>query len=785
LGISAVFRFSDDTKVEVAFRTFERFSSVLEDYTNKNFNIDLILSTKNSVEKLQLSSVPEDSSREDKVTLEFLVGEQEKAIRTFVLKEGTLRDIFNNNLIKENVSIEIHSENENRQTVSLYRGDLISRHFTSEEIEQLNTALLDIEKEKINKKKERALDRLLIRIQTGAEQTVEEHNSLAEKTSLLSDKEIKSTAQAMRIFLFDFSTLVNTEYFKVTLWSYFAMFRQFLTFPRSFGTLALFSNYFNRVYTESHVPTFFNGGYQIRFIESIKKIFPSGREYLSSLKDFETKMIPIERQYIRAATEYTYLVALKRFMIGEDSLDSLIAAGVQKHENKKSEFLPKDDITDRSNFSLDDAGKKAAFLEFFQTVLFEESMRDYLREVLAIEEGQKMTDRNILSVLKNKLKQGESLHLPRESLNDVRDRVKKMANEHNLEQDTNNTMDRFYRAFFKKYSIKRKKQMQNLLSPNTNSFMQRIYVVDSMSKDPEAMSRITRSEFTKLLIDKPIELAILLLLMSGATDGILKVLHAEPFGEQSVFYFSTYIIWAVFMVKFVLEFFADSWLKIQVDANRGLREDVENFLKKEDIEKRFAALKWFWKSSKEKGNEYMEYYKFLWKVVHSNIRPAIVLMGMAFVSTMGRFDIELLIGVLLVEALLGVGALKYKMDGSYEKFKSYALKDLIKRNIDVKKFLTHPFVQQIFIDESFKYRLKFNFWNALLVNNPLENISRLVESSGALSGSRAFYRAFTPSHNSITGGYLDRAVELASQAEDHLINFCKKAFTRNRMDTFD
>ena len=183
-------------------------------------------------------------------------------------------------------------------------------------------------------------------------------------------------------------------------------------------------------------------------------------------------------------------------------------------------------------------------------------------------------------------------------------------------------------------------------------------------------------------------------------------------------------------------------MKLQMDAGMAFKSDFDKIPEKKDLKKRSAALRWFLKNWGDKGNTMKERYFYAWRTVISNFWAALPTFTIIYYLSMNRFDTELFLGAYLFGVLLPVTALQFKMDGGYEKFAGFALRGLIKDNIDVKKFLSHPAVQKLILDQSFKDRIKFNFINALFINNLLENGSRLAQNPGTFAGSRAFFRVF-------------------------------------------
>ena len=810
VGLPVTLSLADGSKISLALQTVENVSNLISDFKNPDFNINVEVQINEGEEVLRFSSVGEKGQASD-MTLDISPQPAERAIRSFFLKQGYLTDMFQDGQLVENVFIEITGDKpaENK-TAFLYKAKLIGLHFTKQEMGLLQEALTGTKYQAI-------YDRYVVDpVIRQAQKRVKEQGDFAENTDHLSNTEI-SFLKSGQIFFFSFPSFNNTQKVMNPTWNVWFLIRSLwftVLYPHRLATLVFFSNYFDRVYGEMHQATSLNGGFRLRGTELVHKTHPTGREYLSALKEFEKEIIQVERRYLRAASEWAYLQALKDALQEDKPLDFLLNEGIRKQLGNFN-FLPSDDPIDKNNpkLSLRDgrvselyqaivsfngapkdklSRQDSLFIELYQNKLFEESIRSYMKAQLGM--SNQASDREVLKQVHAKIKAGERVAFRSESLDEIRDRVRAVSAEKNIAQKMKENMASWHKAFFEKLKVQHNRNMSNMLNPRKNLQMERFHVSKVLGKDPEAMARATRYSMVGLIIDRPIELFILLAMMAGVSDGILKMLYSEPFNERAFFYMSAYLVWAEFFIfTFVLNTLSASWDKLQIDSRSAFQSAFDKFPNKEDLNKRFSALKYFWqrgfgnKDLEGKidvgkiNNTLWENYKFSTRIIVSNFAAAFPTLALGFGLALERFDFELFLGGYISILLLGLYAILLKVEGIYELSSGYAARELIRKGIDIKKFAHHPVVQQILLKRAFKDRIIFNLINAIAINNILENSARIVENLSASDGARSIHRAFFKEGHLFTeywGKMTDSTQKIFSTASQ----LCKRAFTNNRLD---
>ena len=269
-------------------------------------------------------------------------------------------------------------------------------------------------------------------------------------------------------------------------------------------------------------------------------------------------------------------------------------------------------------------------------------------------------------------------------------------------------------------------------------------------------------------------------------QGILQILHEEPFTEEAWFHLSRYAIWTGFFAGVILESLGGVWMKVQMDSRLDTTQGFDTIPSKSNVNKKFGFLNWLKKQFMAEDNTLWENYKFSWKLILSNLPAAFLTIAVMQFATLGRFDLELFISTYLIILFPFMG-FSFKVENSFEKSANWALKDLIKKDLDLKgkdrHFLSHPAIQNIKIKESGKLRRRFSFWLALLYDNPMGNMTQIFESVHTSLGSRSFARMF------FVGGlpteywanfmdFLENKQILSSDWADK----CKSVFTNNRTD---
>ena len=804
LGLPVKLSLPDGSELDVALKTFERISSMMADFKNPDFTLNLEFKI-NEGEQVVRFSTQENVKQAHSITLEITPSPEERASRIFFLQKGYLSDMLKEGTLVDNVAIELTGQKAGTdQTSFLYKAQLMRLNFTSEDMLKLQEVLTGTQYQKL-------YDDFI-------EQTyrsVEKQHTLAETQENLTKKEI-GFLKALQIFFFSLPSFNNTQQNLNNTWNVWFLLRSFwftVMYPNRLATIVLFTNYFDRTYGEMHRATKWNGGFRLRGAEFVQGKSASGREYISALRALENQIIQVERQYLRASFEQAYLQALTDSLKEGKPMDFLLNKGVQKQLGSFN-FLPVDDPVDKNNLKLGLRDGRASeiyqaivslsgasserlnkrdslFIELFQNRMFEESMRDYMKEQLGIDKSA--NDQEVLNRVREKLNSGENVAFRLESLDEVRDRVRKVSAEKNIAQVMKENATSWHKALWEKLRVKHNRNMENMLNPRKNLQMERYYVSKLLGQDTEAMARATRYSMVQLIIDKPIELAFMFAMMAGVTEGILKPLYSEPFNERAFFYMSTYLVWANFYFNFIFSTMAASWFKLQRDAQTGFQGGFNKFPTKEELTKKLPALRYFWKHSHGKKdskgkidpdlatNTLFERYKFGWRIILSNFMASVPTFTLMFATTLGRFDMEFYLGGMFFAFLLPLVALFDKVEGIYESSAGYASRQLVKKGIDIKKFAHHPVVQQILLKRAFKDRINFNLLNALMLNNILGNSADIVENMSNSDGARAIHRAFFP-ENHIWTSYWDKMSESTQKVFSTVSQLCKKAFTNNRLD---
>ena len=808
LGLPVGFVFPNGNKIDSVLKTAERVSSIMGDYKNPDFALHFRVNINEGEESL-LFSTERKRHQKPAFTLDIIPHPEERSQRTFFLKEGYLSDMFKDGQLVDNVSFELTGERGEDHTAFLYKGFLKRMSFTAEEMENLQSALTGTRYQKI-------YDTFLIdplsrkAEQIAGQEVIREMSSLEKINNKI--KKLSTNLKALRMFILSTPTFNNTQSFLNNVWNNWFLLRSLwynVFYPHRLATLMFLPNYLRIIYGEKHTPTPYNGGNRLLFKNLAKKLYPSGREYLSALKEFEKQIIPVERMYLTASAKHAYLVALQSSLKEGENYGALLSAGLQKRTGN-FEFLPTDEMADKqiseldfrdprvsesyqaiissTSQSKDSLNRKQSFyIELVQNRLFEESMRAYIKEQYGLTGD--MGDRQILRQIQDSMRRENFPELRVEDMHEVQNRVRTIAREKNVAQSIKNNIESWHKGLLEKLSVKHKKVMKNMLNPYKNLQMERYHVSKIMGKDTEAMARASRYAGVRLLIDKPLELSILLLMMAGITSSILKPLYSEPFSERAFFYMSVYLFWVGFFGGYMIEMMAATWDKLQTDAKLAFSNAFGRLPEKADLEKRFSALRYFAKNSHNIGkqdpelkeNTIWERYKYGWRVILSNIPASIPTMLIMMLPFMGRFDMEAYIGGYVLFILLPILATSFKIEGIYEISAGYAARHLMRLGVDVKKFLHHPVIQQILLKDAFKDRIRFNLLNALTFDNLVGNGTTIMENVSAFPGSRVIHRAFFSEAHIVTE-YWDKLTEHASNMFSGVSDFCKKVFTNRRLD---
>ena len=798
LGLPVEIQKTDGKTAQAVLLLNMRWLDLAEAYKGSSRNnIDLKIYS-NQAPIITLQASPQILQRADteKIKLILKPSEKETVTRTFVLLDGNLTELFKTDsdsfVLKEKLSARLTIKNKAGEIITSAEGVLSPVHFSEEDLERVQTALNEIKEEKAEKSFLRKIIRRAESNQKAMAKLIAFFRNL---------KQIDSVGKAMLHF-FSYANWTNTFQFFIKIWNGWFIARSALIVAPVTGFKALFyEEYFNRINTQRHKATLFNGGYNLRVPKRFKGIGTlvdktSGKTYLQALKSFEEQIIPIERQYIRASAEEAYYLALDMYMKEpkhKDQIGSIIRSGVVRSAGGKAEHGLEDDKLSNFQLNLSDASKKSRlFFELYQKMLFQESMKDFLTEKAGLSDLS-FSEKEIKENVVNRLYKGEDINLEEtESIQDVRKRVKEVSIRLNLNEETEKAMNSFYKKFFEKWAIRRERKAEKFLNPNKSMQMERYEISKQAQNDPEALARTTRAELAEMIIDKPIEIFFLFLILAGADYALLQVVQEERFSETALFHLSRVAVWQGFMANLFISILANSWYKVQMDSRLAAQGGFDKIPTMEDVKKRASALKWYWTQFTAKKNSFKKNYNYVWLVAYANFTAALPTFALIYWVTLGRFDADLFANGYIWIAL-GASALFYKMENGYEAFANFSLKELIKKGFDFKEkdkqLLSHPDILAYKMKRANQLRRNYNFLNAFFLNNLIENLMIIMGTIKSSAGSFGLVRQFSGFPFSFTGGTLTQyAANLFDIAERNGIlpqsvaESCKNAFTNNRTD---
>ena len=826
-GLPMEIHLQDGSIVKGLFQVGIRWAEILKDYGNKDYSIDWTINIHDAgeveekglnkarivsfVKMTSFVDVPEvQSETQQKVDLVFQPSHnnEESVSRTFVLVEGDLSELFKKVRRKthlvdnNNLSIELNGIKGVQDFAFGYQGGLIDGDFSEKEERFIKENLEDVYTEARNF----LIRRMIRRVRNIFSKTNE---LVAESEDVLSETQINSVGQAL-VYFFSYPNWAYTFTTTAYIWNYYFLYRSFAMAPRVGIKSLWYQNYFDRIYNERHRATVINGGRTSRLGAGWDQgrnawhKLRTGQEYLSALKEFEQQMIAVERTYLRASAEQAYHLVVSMFIDQPEKeylkpkqyahIDHVIQSGVTFNTGSdKTEYGLKPDPSKASYIlDLSKLQKKARlFFELYQRVLFKEAMREYVKENLGLSDSdQNLSDQQIRRKVIQRLSEGKELDFSKqESLNEARNRVRVLSNQLNLRDKVLHSIQKFYRGYFQKRSVKVNVKAEKFLNPTSNIQLERFEIAKQSLKDPEAIARAARLTLTELYIDKPIELIVMALTLVGAVGDItaLQVLHTEMHSEEALFHLSRLSVWAGFMSALIMDLLGGTWMKIQEDARLDVRGGFDNIPNREDVEKRFAAIRWYLKQTIGKGNELKTGYKYGWRIVLANFMGALVNIGLIWSLTLGRFDIELFAGGYLAGFLMPFFAIQYKLDQAYEMFSNFSLSKLISRGFDFngkdKKLLYHPAIIRYKMNRSLAQRRNFNILNALFVNNIIGSVEDILSMIQSPLGSRGLVRQFTFGWTPTE--YWVRMMDMAQEKgviSESFAESCRKVFTKNRLD---
>lgn len=240
------------------------------------------------------------------------------------------------------------------------------------------------------------------------------------------------------------------------------------------------------------------------------------------------------------------------------------------------------------------------------------------------------------------------------------------------------------------------------MDPAQNKSMERYAIVEDKLKSPMARGRVVRKEITKLLLTFPVDVALRLILLAGATNVMVKPVNDDFWSPTSIAYLSAFVFYGEMLSGFVGGIMADSWVKMQEDHQNDKAGNFGEIPQGEDAEKGF--LRWYWKKFTSKANSYATIWKMNGLISFWNFPSVLIYIAIFDLIFKQRFDLSLLLGGYVVFALLPFDTIITRMNQAFESAVHYSA-----RGVKNAKWFSVPKVTEIITRDSQKLSFKFNW----------------------------------------------------------------------------
>lgn len=170
-----------------------------------------------------------------------------------------------------------------------------------------------------------------------------------------------------------------------------------------------------------------------------------------------------------------------------------------------------------------------------------------------------------------------ALVTPDRALEDPGALVRALQQEHGAEikQQIDAEMNKVFSS--RRLAAKWLGKVERAWSPQTDRFAESLWKVKEQSKNPAAVLRAARNTLSRLFIEFPQQLALILLCTSSATDLLNMPILDEMFGPQSLFYANRFTLVNGWLVHSFFSLISDPWFKLQRDYRldrRGAHDAV-------------------------------------------------------------------------------------------------------------------------------------------------------------------------------------------------------------------
>lgn len=274
------------------------------------------------------------------------------------------------------------------------------------------------------------------------------------------------------------------------------------------------------------------------------------------------------------------------------------------------------------------------------------------------------------------------------------------------------------------------------LDPKNTPTLERTWSVLRGLRDPARIARAINHMIAANVVDKPLELATLIITIAAITDGAFAALQPDWFGPNSIAGLSRIQFYEGWLMGVITGMFADVGMKLMTDEQVSEAEFAEI---PRGRDARMHRLRYFFKKFTDPvNNSLWSAHKHLSKIIWINMPSATVYLFLFYMVFIGRFDVDLYLSGYLTWYLTAYHSMGQKIQMAYEKSLMHKLGKVDKR------VLRHPKVVEAFTTVSTIDKVQFQFLYKLFYENPIgQFLKNFFNMKVEGFGPRAFWRALT------------------------------------------
>jgi hypothetical protein len=562
------------------------------------------------------------------------------------------------------------------------------------------------------------------------------------------EKEIQSFSQALSHFLFSFASLTQSGSFFVNFWNSGYVIRALVFKPRIIPYIVLYPRYFSVALQSRkknvHIPSDLNGGKDsvLKLLSDFIEIEGNGitssvrfstKEERQAKQERRRKALQLEKNLEAKAIDWVH-----RSMLTAEVFDS----GNSKVWNRKIQNL-----TDKA--LLKEALIDRSYLYWAYKLYMERFVKWAIEDVSMESIG---FDKWFEQVSKS-----EDF---KEALNDIKQEA---------ERKTKRGLYH-WENFLLRYEMRALKSV----SPDNSLAFERFNEVKVQMKKPLAMARAIRSTVASILVDRPIELVFLLFFVAGVEGDLVRPIHQEMNGPNSLFYLSKYHFFSGYLHGMITGFLYETWMKLQYDARLDHTGVFANVPQGENRRLSFRA--YYLTNLNSEDNTWWKNQWYISKLAWANMGVATLSYAGSQLLYLGRVDLDLYFAGYLMFFFSPFAGIFAKLENAFEKSANWVLRDI------PSKYHKHPSVVKYSERAQARLRFRYNLWFAIYENSVEYLISNLKSMESQAFGTRGFSRW-------LLGGYTftELAVSQLDKAEkvpllEKPARFCRELFTKNFTD---